>query len=90
MLGFAVMNAEETVTTIIWTGKVTGYVPVLIVQIKRLIFMTKNILVEDLEMMEAVLDKTATRVDLWQDRCIYWMAVCIWHILQHIRRREEW
>ena len=87
MLGFAVMNAEETVTTIIWTGKVIGYVPVLIVQIKRLIFMTKNTLVEDLEMMEAVLDKTATRVDLWQDRCIYWMAVCIWHILQHIRSR---
>lgn len=52
--------------------------------------MTKNTLVEDLEMMEAVLDKTVYRVDLWQDRCIYWMAVCIWHILQYIRRREEW
>lgn len=90
MLGFAVMNVEETVIITIWTEKVIGYVPVLIVQIKRLIFMTKSTLIEDLEMMEAVLDKTAYRVDLWQDRCIYWMAVCIWHILQYIRRREEW
>lgn len=39
--------------------------------------------------MEEVLDRTANRCDIWQDRVIHSMARAIWVILKWIIRRES-
>lgn len=38
----------------------------------------------DMGHMEDVMVRTADRSDIWQDRCVYWMAVAIFHILEWI------
>ena len=39
--------------------------------------------------MEEVLERTANRCDIWQDRVIHSMARAIWVILKWIIRRED-
>lgn len=51
--------------------------------------MNRKTLIKDIETMEQVMGRTADRCDLWQDRCVYAIAVVVWHILDHIRRFEE-
>lgn len=46
-------------------------------------------LLEDCKHMEQIMDKTAERADIWQDRFIYWIAVAIYHIILHLRKQEE-
>lgn len=46
-------------------------------------------LLEDCKHMEQIMDKTAERTDIWQDRFVYWIAVAIYHILLHLRRLER-
>lgn len=48
--------------------------------------MKKEVIIEDITRMEEIMDRTVDRCDIWQDRFIYWMAVALWHILQHIRK----
>jgi len=43
---------------------------------------------KDAERMLEVMDRTAGRSDIWQDRCVYWMAVAIFHILEWIIRKD--
>ena len=50
--------------------------------------MTKETLIEDIEDMDEIMDKTADTCDIWQDRFIYAMAKAIWHILQDIRKQK--
>lgn len=50
--------------------------------------MNRQVLTEDLINMEEILERTATRKDIWQDRFIYAMALAIWHLLQDKRRGE--
>ena len=38
--------------------------------------------------MLEVMERTASRTDIWQDRCVYAMAKAIYHILLHIHARE--
>lgn len=45
-------------------------------------------LTEDAVNMLEVMDRTAERSDIWQDRCVYAMAKAIYHIILHIRARE--
>ena len=47
----------------------------------------RNELVKDLDAMEDVMSRTADRSDIWQDRCIYAMALAIYHILVLILKR---
>ena len=51
--------------------------------------MTRKELLKDVEAMEKIMDRTAERCDIWQDRFIYAMAKAIYHILLHIIRKEE-
>jgi hypothetical protein len=43
----------------------------------------------DLANVEEVLERTADRVDLWQDRCVYALALAIFHVIQYILRKEK-
>lgn len=45
-------------------------------------------LTEDAMDMLEVMDRTANRADIWQDRCVYAMAKAIYHIILHIHTRE--
>ena len=45
-------------------------------------------LIKDAERMEEVIDKLADRKDIWQDRYIYWIAVAIYHIILHLRKKS--
>ena len=36
--------------------------------------------------MEEVLDRTASRCDIWQDRCVHAMARAIWLLLDYAIR----
>ena len=47
------------------------------------------VLREDAERMEEIMDRTAVRADIWQDRFIYWIAVAIWHIILRINKIEH-
>lgn len=38
--------------------------------------------------MLEVMDRTATRTDIWQDRCVYWMAVAIYHLILKVKKLE--
>lgn len=44
---------------------------------------------EDAVHMEEIMDKTAERADIWQDRFIYWMAVAIYNIILRINKLDE-
>ena len=49
--------------------------------------MNRQVLIEDIENMEEILNRTAVRCDIWQDRFIYAMAKAIYHILIYIVRK---
>lgn len=44
---------------------------------------------EDLNAMEEVMERTADRCDIWQDRFIYAMAKAIYHLLLWVARKER-
>lgn len=46
------------------------------------------ILKRDAENMQEIMERTADRCDIWQDRFIYWIAVAIYHIILHLNRLE--
>ena len=46
-------------------------------------------LLEDCKRIEKIMDKTAKRADIWQDRFIYWIAVAIYHIILHLRKETK-
>lgn len=46
-------------------------------------------LTEDAINMLEVMDRTADRADIWQDRCVYAMAKAIYHIILHIHVEES-
>ena len=43
----------------------------------------------DMSRMEDITIRTASRADIWQDRCVYWMAVAIYHLLTWAVRKES-
>ena len=43
----------------------------------------------DMSRMEDVMSRTATRADIWQDRCVYWMAVAIGPTLEWIVKHNK-
>ncbi len=47
----------------------------------------KQELIKDLSNMEEVLERTANRTDIWQDRCVHAMARAIYHLLVVMIRR---
>lgn len=56
------------------------------------IYTFKERLAEDMRNVEAVMEKTADRVDIWQDRIIYVFAKTLWdilEILEWIIRKEK-
>lgn len=48
----------------------------------------KNTLTQDAERMLEVMDRTANRSDIWQDRCVYWLAVAVYHIIIYLKKRS--
>ena len=46
-------------------------------------------LTKDAERMLEVMDRTADRADIWQDRCVYWIAVAVYHCILHIKKLER-
>ena len=47
-------------------------------------------LMEDLELMEAIMCRTADRADIWQDRFIYSIARAVYHLLiAEIKRKRR-
>lgn len=46
-------------------------------------------LTKDAENMLEVMERTAERTDIWQDRLIYHMALAIWHILNYLNRHRQ-
>lgn len=53
------------------------------------IYALKERLTEDMLNVETVMEKTADRVDIWQDRIIYVFAKALWDILEWIIRKEK-
>lgn len=51
--------------------------------------MNRKILIQDIDAMDEVMERTAGRTDIWQNRCVYAMAKAIWHILQWIVRHGD-
>jgi len=51
--------------------------------------MTRERLLEDKEYMEEILERTAERCDIWQDRFIYMMARSIYDILDTLIKIKE-
>ncbi|MBQ1788725.1 MAG: hypothetical protein II008_00985 [Oscillospiraceae bacterium] len=41
----------------------------------------KQAFIADLENMEAGMERTAERSDIWQDRLVYALCKAVWHIL---------
>ena len=41
----------------------------------------KDALLEDIKNMEEVMERTANRSDIWQDRLVYAIAKAVWHLL---------
>lgn len=48
-----------------------------------------NRLTEDAMNMLEVMERTADRSDIWQDRCVYAMAKAIYHILLYINKERS-
>ena len=42
----------------------------------------------DAENMLEVMDRTVNRADIWQDRCVYWMAKAIYDIIIYLIRNK--
>ena len=53
------------------------------------VYTLKERLTEDMLNVETVMEKTADRVDIWQDRIIYIFAKALWDILEWIIRKEK-
>lgn len=49
----------------------------------------KQAFIADLENMEAGMERTAERSDIWQDRLVYALCLAVWHIIQYILFKEE-
>ena len=47
------------------------------------------VLKKDAENMVEIMERTADRCDIWQDRFIYWIAVAIYHLILHVNRLER-
>lgn len=45
-------------------------------------------LTQDAESMIEVMERTATRCDIWQDRIIYHLAKAVYDIIVYLHRRE--
>lgn len=50
--------------------------------------MTRKELLKDVAAMDEIMDRTAERCDIWQDRFIYAMAKAIYHILLHLLKES--
>jgi len=48
----------------------------------------KKELTRDLENMETIMERTADRCDIWQDRFIYWIAKAIYDMGKAIIRLQ--
>lgn len=48
----------------------------------------KDTLTKDAENMLEVMDRTSNRADIWQDRCVYWIAVAVYHIIIYLKKRS--
>lgn len=47
-----------------------------------------EILKKDMDNMENVLQRTAQRTDIWQDRAVYNIALAVYHIIGYILRKD--
>lgn len=48
----------------------------------------KNELLRDIENMDEVMSRTVHRCDIWQDRCVYWIAKAVRDLLLWAVKRE--
>lgn len=44
---------------------------------------------QDAERMAEVMERTGRRADIWQDRCVYWIAVAVYHLILTARGHEK-
>lgn len=51
--------------------------------------MSRDELMRDTERMEQVCIRLGGQTDIWQSRCIYWIAVAVMHLLQDAITRKE-
>lgn len=51
--------------------------------------MTKQQLMEDLDAIEQVMERTVPRSDIWQDECVYAMAKIIRDLLLEERKKMQ-
>lgn len=49
----------------------------------------KQAFIADLENMEAGMERTAERSDIWQDRLIYALCLAVFHVIEYIIRKED-
>ena len=43
----------------------------------------------DAERMLEVMDRTVHRADIWQDRCVYWIAVAVYHLICEVKKLKR-
>lgn len=48
----------------------------------------KQAFIADLEAMEAGMERTAERSDIWQDRLVYALCRAVWHIIQYLLYKD--
>lgn len=51
--------------------------------------MRKEQLLENLQNMDEVMARTARPTDIWQDRCVYWMAKALKDILTELYKKDK-
>jgi len=51
--------------------------------------MRRSEIIDDINNMDEVMERTAKRVDIWQDRCIYWMAKALRDILITLLKEQK-
>lgn len=52
--------------------------------------MKKELLLDDMVKMEAVMERVAQPTDIWQDRCVYWIAKAVYDILQELYKTKKY
>jgi hypothetical protein len=50
--------------------------------------MRKSEIIDNLNNMDEIMERTAKRADIWQDRCVYWLAKAVRDILIYILKEK--
>lgn len=51
--------------------------------------MRRSEIIDNLNNMDEIMNRTAKRADIWQDRCVYWLAKALRDILINLLKEQR-